>query len=447
MILIHNATIINEGNSFTGSLLLVREKIGRIFRDSVPEALLRICRRVIDARNLWLMPGVIDDHVHFREPGLTHKGDFFTESRAAVAGGVTSCMDMPNTRPQTVTRDALRRKAEMVAGRSAVNYAFYLGATADNRKELERADYSQVCGVKVFIGSSTGGMLVDSEKILQRIFRQVDALIAVHCENEEVIRVNTDIYGRRYGVDIPVQCHPLIRSAEACYRSSAQAVEMADRYGTRLHVLHLSTAREMTLFDAGKPDRKRITAEVCIPHLWFFDLDYGRLGTRIKWNPSVKTAGDRHALQEALKSGKLDLIASDHAPHLPGEKSGGALQAASGGPLVQHSLQVMLELARKGLFTRELVAEKMCHAPARLFRIRHRGFIREGYYADLVLTDPHKLHTVCRDNLQYRCGWSPFEGETFSNSVHTTIVNGNIVYEKGRVIEGAIHGQALEFDR
>jgi dihydroorotase len=313
-------------------------------------------------------------------------------------------------------------------------------------EELKRADHRQICGVKVFMGSSTGNMLVDNEKSLQRIFAEIDALIAVHCEKEEIIRKNVDIYKKEYGESIPVHYHPLIRSAEACYQSSAQAVELADKYGSRLHVLHLSTAREMSLFDAVPSEGKKITAEVCVHHLRFSDADYEKMGTRIKWNPAIKTAEDRQALREALKTGKLDVVATDHAPHLLSEKEGGALQAASGGPLVQHSLQVMLELVKKGLYTKELVTEKMCHAPARLFRVRERGFIREGYYADLVLIDPSASHTVTPGNLLYKCGWSPFEGETFSCSVHTTFVNGNIACENGKVVESVL-GKALEFNR
>lgn len=446
MILIHKATIINEGISFTGSLLLEGERISRVFREEVPEAVLNACRQVIDARGLWLIPGVIDDQVHFRDPGLTHKGDIHTESRAAVAGGVTSYMEMPNTNPQTVTWDAVCQKMEMAAGKSVANFSFYLGATNDNMAELRKADHKQICGVKVFMGSSTGNMLVDNDKALQQIFAEVDTLIAVHCEKEEIIRKNIDIYKKEYGEFIPIQYHPLIRSAEACYQSSAQAVGLADKYGSRLHVLHLSTAREMSLFDVKPLEEKKITAEVCVHHLWFSDADYKKLGARIKWNPAVKTAEDRGVLREALKTGKLDVVATDHAPHLLSEKEGGVLQAASGGPLVQHSLQVMLELVKKGLYTKELVTEKMCHAPAQLFRVRQRGFIREGYYADLALIDPSKPYTVTPGNLLYKCGWSPFEGETFGCSVHTTLVNGNIVYQNGNTIEGGF-GKALEFNR
>ncbi|RNC64044.1 dihydroorotase [Proteiniphilum sp. X52] len=446
MILIHKATIINEGSSFPGSLLLEGDRISRVFREEVPEAVLNACREVIDARGLWLMPGVIDDQVHFRDPGLTHKGDIHTESRAAVAGGVTSYMEMPNTHPQTVTWDALCQKMELAARKSVANFSFYLGATNDNMAELRKADLKKICGVKVFMGSSTGNMLVDNDKALQRIFAEVDTLIATHCEKEEIIRKNIDTYKKEHGEFIPVKYHPLIRSAEACYQSSAHAVELADKYGAKLHVLHLSTARELSLFDTKPLGEKKITAEACVHHLWFSDGDYERLGTRIKWNPAIKTAEDRDALREGLKTGKLDVVATDHAPHLLSEKEGGALQAASGGPLVQHSLQVMLELARKGLYTKELVAEKMCHAPAQLFQVHKRGYIREGYYADLVLIDPSTPYTVTPETLFYKCGWSPFEGETFGCSIHATFVNGNIVYRNGVVTEG-LFGKALEFDK
>lgn len=446
MILIHKATIINEGSSFTGSLLLEGERISRIFRGDVPEQLLNSCREVIDARGLYLMPGVIDDQVHFRDPGLTHKGDLSSESRAAVAGGVTSFMEMPNTNPQTVTNDAHSRKMDLAAEKSVANYAFYLGATNDNLRELKKADNKQVCGVKIFMGASTGNMLVDNEKALQQIFAEVDMLITTHCEKEEIIRENAALYRQRFGEMIPIPLHPVIRSAEACYQSSSHAVELADRYGSRLHVLHLSTAREMSLFSSAPTEEKRITAEVCVHHLWFSDVDYDRLGALIKWNPAVKGVKEREALREALKTGRLDVVATDHAPHLMSEKQGGALQAASGGPLVQHSLQVMLELVEQGHWTKELVVEKMCHAPARLFQIKERGFIREGYYADLVLVDPAVPYTVTADNILYKCGWSPFEGETFSTSVTKTFVNGKLLFDNG-VISDNLFGKALQFDR
>ena len=446
MKLIHKATLINEGKSFRGSVLIEGERISKVFTDEVPENILQRCHEVIDARNLYLIPGVIDDQVHFREPGLTHKGDIATESRAAVAGGVTSFMEMPNTNPQTVTIDALHEKFELASQKSIANYSFYLGATNDNIKELIKVDKKNVCGVKVFMGASTGNMLVDNQKSLQQIFAEVDSLIATHCEKEDIIRDNIDSYKKQFGEDIPIQYHPLIRSEEACYRSSAEAVELADKYGSRLHVLHLSTAREMSLFSPSPIKDKKITSEVCVHHLWFTDEDYARLGTRIKWNPAVKTLADREALGSALKSGKLDVVATDHAPHLLSEKEGGCLKAASGGPLVQHSLQAMLELSEQGFFSKEFVVEKMCHAPAELFQVKDRGYIREGYFADLVLVNPAEKYTVSKSNLLYKCGWSPFEGETFSHSIEKTFVNGNLVFDNGNIVESAL-GKALTFDR
>ncbi|MCK9501488.1 MAG: dihydroorotase [Lascolabacillus sp.] len=445
MILINKATIINEGSSFIGSVLIEGEKISEIFRDDVPEGIFNSCNKVIDARGLYLMPGVIDDQVHFRDPGLTHKGDFYTESRAGVAGGVTSYMEMPNTKPQTITNDDLFRKLEMAAEKSASNFSFYLGATNDNISELKKIDKKYVCGVKVFMGASTGNMLVNNERALQQIFAEVDSLIATHCEKEEIIRDNVDIYKKKFGENIPIKYHPIIRSAEACYQSSTQAIELADKYGSRLHVLHLSTAREMSLLSNSPLEDKKITGEVCVHHLWFTDKDYERLGTKIKWNPAVKSVEDRNAIREALITGKLDVVASDHAPHLLSEKEGGCLQAASGGPLVQHSLQVMLELAHEGLFTKEFIVEKMCHAPAKLFGVKGRGFIRKGYYADLVLIDPSETYTVTDKNILYKCGWSPFEGETFHNSINKTFINGQIAFEDG-VVSEKLFGKALEFE-
>lgn len=445
MILINKATIINEGSSFIGSVLIEGEKISEIFRDDVPEGIFNSCNKVIDARGLYLMPGVIDDQVHFRDPGLTHKGDLCTESRAGVAGGVTSYMEMPNTIPQTITNDDLFRKLEMAAEKSASNFSFYLGATNDNISELKKIDKKYVCGVKVFMGASTGNMLVNNERALQQIFAEVDSLIATHCEKEEIIRDNVDIYKKKFGENIPIKYHPIIRSAEACYQSSAQAIELADKYGSRLHVLHLSTAREMSLLSNSPLEDKKITGEVCVHHLWFTDKDYERLGTKIKWNPAVKSVEDRNAIREALITGKLDVVATDHAPHLLSEKEGGCLQAASGGPLVQHSLQVMLELAHEGLFTKEFIVEKMCHAPAKLFGVKGRGFIRKGYYADLVLIDPSETYTVTDKNILYKCGWSPFEGETFHNSINKTFINGQIAFEDG-VVSEKLFGKALEFE-
>ena len=445
MLLIRNATIINEGASIKGSVLIKNDKIDTIYNNVVPE---EICNRaqIIEADNLYLIPGVIDDQVHFREPGLTHKGTIASESRAAIAGGVTSYMEMPNTNPQTITIDAWEEKTEYAQGKSYANYSFYLGATNDNLAELKRATSKHLCGIKIFMGASTGNMLVDDKKALQAIFAEVDMLIATHCEKESVIRKNIDKYKNEFGEDIPLKYHPLIRSAEACYESSAEAIELADRYGSRLHVLHLSTGQEMRLFDAKPLSEKKITAEVCVHHLWFTDEDYDRLGTRIKWNPAVKTERDRYELRKALLENKLDVVATDHAPHTLKEKEGGALKAASGGPLVQHSLQMMMELVSQNVFSKEQVVEKMCHAPAKLFGVKHRGFIREGYFADLVLVNPNKPYTISKDNILYKCGWSPLEGETLSSNINTTILNGKIVFHNGEVV-GQPSGQVLEFER
>lgn len=443
MLLIHRATIINEGLSFTGSVLLENDKIKAIFQEDVPQEMLHQVQ-VIQAEGLWLMPGVIDDQVHFREPGLTHKADIASESRAAIAGGVTSYMEMPNTTPQTTSIEALDQKFELAAQKSFANYSFYLGATNDNLLELKKVNPKEVCGIKVFMGSSTGNMLVDNQKALSSIFAETGMLIATHCEKEEIIRENMAHYKKLLGDDIPVKYHPLIRSAEACYRSSAEAAELADKYGSRLHILHLSTEKEISLFDNKPLAQKKITGEVCVHHLWFSDQDYEEYGNRIKWNPAVKTIADRNALMKGLLAGKLDVIATDHAPHLWSEKQGSVLQAASGGPLVQHSLQVMLELSHQGKITPEQVVDKMCHAPAILFRIEKRGFIREGYFADLILVNPDKPYTVTKENTFYKCGWSPFDGKTFSTSIDKTILNGKVAFENGRV--NNLIGQRLTFE-
>lgn len=445
MLLIHNATIINEGESFIGSVLIEGERISQIFRDNVSEGIINSCMEVIDANGLYLIPGIIDDQVHFRDPGLTHKGDIFTESRAAVAGGVTSYMEMPNTNPQTITNDAVMKKMEIAYEKSAANFSFYLGATNDNIAELKKVDKKNVCGVKIFMGASTGNMLVNNEKTLQQIFAEVDSLIATHCEKEEIIRDNIDIYKKQFGEDIPIKYHPLIRSAEACYQSSGKAIELADKYGSRLHVLHISTAREMSFFSNSPLEDKKITSEVCIHHLWFSDKDYERLGAKIKWNPAIKTEDDRNALREALSEGKIDVVATDHAPHLLSEKEGGCTKAASGGPLVQHSLQAMMELTHNGVYSKEFVVDKMCHAPARLFGVKDRGFIRKGYFADLVLIDLNKSYTVSQDNILYKCGWSSFEGETFHSTIRKTFVNGKIAFEDG-VVSEKLSGKAIEFE-
>lgn len=445
MKLIYNATIVNEGKSFVGSVLIDGQVIKSVFDTTPPHEVLNNSE-VIDATGLWLLPGAIDDQVHFREPGLTHKADICTESRAAIAGGVTSFMDMPNTKPQTVTIEELDRKYELGAEKSYANYSFYMGATNDNLHELKKVDAKEVCGVKVFMGSSTGNMLVDSRKTLQSIFAEIDMLITTHCEKEEIIRENLACYKAEFGdEDIPLKYHPLIRSAEACYRSSAEAVELADKYGTQLHILHLSTAREVGLFDVKPLAEKKITGEVCVHHLWFTDEDYEKYGSRIKWNPAVKTKADRDGLLRGLLDGHLDVVATDHAPHLWSEKQGGCLKAASGGPLVQHSLLMMLELVKQGKLTKEDVVTKMSHAPAILYKVHKRGYIREGYYADMVLVNPNKPYTITKENILYKCGWSPLEGETMSNSIEKTFLNGDVAYENGNVKE--VRGMRLGFDR
>ena len=446
-ILIKNALIINEGKRFVGSVTVRDEKIERIVAGkNALNGLEEKEYRVIDADGLWLVPGCIDDQVHFREPGLTYKADIASESRAAAAGGVTSFMDMPNTKPQTVTLEALKWKYDRAAEVSAANYAFYLGATNDNADELRKADYGRICGVKVFMGSSTGNMLVDDKETLKRIFSEVPAIIAVHAEKEEIIKRNREYYTGRFGKDLPVMFHPLIRSAEACYASSSEAVELAVKYGARLHILHLSTGKEVSLLDNAPLAEKRITGEVCVHHLFFDDNDYARYGNRIKWNPAIKSYGDRTALINAVNGNRIGIVATEHAPHRLSEKEGNCLRAASGGPLVQHSLLVMAELAAKGVFSMEKVVEKMAHAPAVLFGVEKRGFIREGYYADLVLLNPDKPYTVIRKNILSKCGWSPFEGHKFPCSVTTTVINGTVVYDNGS-FNSSFRGKPLSFKR
>lgn len=446
MLLIKNATIFNDGKRFKGSVLVDGELISAVLKGSdIPED--ECVDEIIDANGLWLMPGVIDDQVHFREPGLTHKADIATESMAAVAGGVTSFMDMPNTMPLTITRDALEDKYRIGAEKSVANYSFYMGATNDNIEELKKVNPAEVCGVKVFMGSSTGNMLVDNRETLSRIFAEIPMLIATHCEDEATIQANKARYKAEYGDDLPIQFHHLIRDAEACYKSSAFAVELATKFNARLHVLHLSTAREMALFGNKKPlKEKKITAEVCVHHLWFSDQDYEQYGNRIKWNPAVKTENDRLKLIEALNQDLIDVVATDHAPHLLREKEGNCLKAASGGPLVQFSLPAMLELAAKGYFTVEQVVRKMCHAPADLFRVQKRGYIQPGFYADLVLVNPAKSMLVTAEIVLSKCGWSPFEGTMLNHSVEKTWVNGQLAYSDGKV-NTAIRGKRLMFNK
>ncbi|MDD4193076.1 MAG: dihydroorotase [Mangrovibacterium sp.] len=442
--IIHQATLVNEGRQFTGSVLVEGEFIRRIYEGEVPPSVLESAT-LIDAAGKYLIPGVIDDQVHFREPGLTHKGDLSTESRAALAGGITSYMEMPNTIPQTTTRIELEKKYARAAEVSAVNYSFYIGATNDNLDEVVSIDPSQVCGIKVFMGSSTGNMLVDDDATLSALFRYAPALVAVHCEDEHIIRNNLDVYREKYGEVIPISRHPRIRDAEACFRSSSKAVELASTFGTRLHVLHLSTADEMPLFEAGPVRDKKITAEVCVHHLWFDERDYIRYGTRIKWNPAIKSPQDKEALWTALLSDQIDVVATDHAPHTLDEKANAYFKAPSGGPLVQHALTVMLEFARQGKIPVWKIVEKMCHAPADLFRIVRRGYIREGFYADLVLIDPEKRWTVVPENLLYKCGWSPFEGTEFTHQVEKTFVNGHLAYDQG-AIDPDVKGKRLLFN-
>lgn len=444
MYLIQNATIINEGKSTKGSVLIEGEIIKAVYTNNETPSEILNRATIINAEGLWLTPGVIDDQVHFRDPGLTHKGDLASESKAAIAGGVTSFMEMPNTKPQTTSIEALDAKFEVASQKSYANYSFYLGATNDNLAELRKIDKKNTCGVKIFMGSSTGNMLVDKRKALEGIFAEIDMIITTHCEEEEIIQKNIAYYKNLLGDDIPVKYHPLIRSAEACYQSSAKAVELADKYGARLHILHLSTEREISLFDIKPLAEKKITGEVCVHHLWFSDEDYEKYGNRIKWNPAVKTKQDRDALLQGLLKGKLDVVATDHAPHLLEEKVGGCLQAASGGPLVQHSLQMMLELSKQGKISKEEVVDKMCHAPATLFRVNKRGYIREGYFADLVLVNPNKDYTITQDNILYKCKWSPLENETVSTSIEKTFLNGQIAFENGQVNE--VRGQALTFN-
>jgi len=443
--LIKNAQIVNEGRIFRGAVLIDGELIAKVFEgEIVPEEIL-LGAKIIDAIGKFLMPGAIDDQVHFREPGMTHKGEIATESRAAVAGGVTSYMEMPNTNPQAVTQQLLEQKYERAAKVSAANYSFYMGATNDNLEEVLKTNGEQVCGIKVFMGSSTGNMLVDNENILSEIFRNTKLLVATHCEDEPTIIRNTAIYREKYGEYVPISAHPKIRSAEACFKLTTKAIELASKFGTRLHVLHLSTADEMKLFDSGPVDKKHITAEVCIPHLWFDERDYIKYGTRIKWNPAIKSVTDKAALWEALLIDKIDVVATDHAPHTLQEKTNTYFKAPSGGPLVQHSLTAMLEMSKKGLITVEKVVEKMCHAPANLFRIDRRGYIREGYYADIILVDKAQPWVVSPENILYKCGWSPFEGTEFSHRVTHTFVNGELVYADGKVIDGKI-GKRLIFN-
>ncbi|MFA6249703.1 MAG: dihydroorotase [Mucilaginibacter sp.] len=441
-ILIKSATIVNEGKQTQADLLIKNGFIEKIAGSIDAKA-----DKEINAEGLHLFPGCIDDQVHFREPGLTHKGNIASESRAAVAGGITSFMEMPNTVPNTLTQQLLQDKYDIAAKNSPANYSFFMGASNDNLDEVLRTDAKNVCGVKVFMGSSTGNMLVDNPTTLEHLFAQSPMLIATHCEDEATIKSNLEHYKQLLGENIPVRLHPKIRSAEACYLSSSMAVELAKKHNTRLHILHISTAKETNLFSNDIPlADKRITAEACIHHLWFTDADYETKGNLIKWNPAVKTETDRDEILKAILDGRIDVIATDHAPHTIEEKSQPYLQAPSGGPLVQHALPAMLELYHHGKTTLEQIAEKMAHNVATIFQIEKRGFIREGYWADMALVNLNSPWQVNKGNILYKCGWSPFEGSTFKASVVSTIVSGNLVYENGKLVSEQ-SGQRMTFAR
>lgn len=441
---IHNARIVNEGQTFCGAIVIENEVIAEVLKQGEePSA---PCDETIDAQGCYLLPGVIDDHVHFRDPGLTHKADMYTESMAAAAGGVTSYMDMPNTNPQTTTLEALENKFQDAATKSIVNYSFYFGATNNNADDLTKLDKKHVCGVKLFMGSSTGNMLVDRMETLKNIFANAGMLIATHCEDQNIISANAAAYQKKYGDDPDVKYHPEIRSEEACYESSALAVQLAKETGARLHIMHISTAKELTLLEDKPIAEKNITAEACVSHLFFCDEDYEKFGTRIKCNPAIKSKKDRDALRQALTCNLIDVIGTDHAPHLLSEKQGGALKAVSGMPTLQFSLTAVMELVHQGQLSIEQLVQKMCHAPATLYQIERRGFIRPGYQADLILVNPQKEWTVTNDCLLSKCGWSPMEGETFHSKVEKTFVNGHLVYADNQV-NTTHRGQALTFCR
>ena len=441
---IHNARIVNEGQTFDGAIVIENEVIAEVLKaGETPTA---PCDETIDAQGMYLIPGVIDDHVHFRDPGLTHKADMTSESKAAAAGGVTSYMDMPNTNPQTTTLEALEDKFKDAANKSIVNYSFYFGATNNNADDLAKLDKTQVCGVKLFMGSSTGNMLVDQMETLKNIFANAGMLIATHCEDQHIISANTAIYKEKYGDDPDVKYHPAIRNEEACYESSALAVKLAKETGARLHIMHISTAKELTLLENKPIEEKNITAEACVSHLFFCDKDYERFGARIKCNPAIKSEADRDALRQALTENLIDVIGTDHAPHLLSEKQGGALKAVSGMPTLQFSLNSVMELVHEGLLSMEQLVQKMCHAPATLYQIEKRGFIRPGYQADIVLLNPQKEWMVTNECILSKCEWSPMEGQTFHSKVEKTFVNGHLVYADNQVDENH-RGQALRFCR
>ncbi len=443
-VLIRNAKIVNEGAIFEGDILIENEFIKEIAEKISPKSSDCV---IIDAEGSYVMPGAIDDQVHFREPGLTHKGNIETESRAAVAGGITSFIEQPNTVPNAVTQELLEDKYQIASQKSYANYSFMMGGTNDNLEEVLKTNPRNVAGIKLFLGSSTGNMLVDNPEVLEKIFSSTKMLIAVHCEDEATIKANTEKYREEFGDDIPMKYHHLIRSAEACYLSSSRAIELAKKTGARLHVFHLSTAKEMELFTNKIPlEQKQITAEVCVHHLWFTDADYETKGSLIKWNPAVKTQADKDALWKALLDDRIDVIATDHAPHSLEEKINPYMTCPSGGPLVQHAVVAMFEAHHQGKISVEKIVEKMCHNPAKIFKIEKRGFIREGFYADLAIVNTHLPWNVKKENILYKCGWSPFEGYNFKSRVTHTFVNGKLVYQNGKVKEVKV-GQRLLFER
>lgn len=442
-LLIRHAQLVNEGKIYHADVLIKNGIIEKIDTNGIAMP----ADRVIDATGLYMLPGAIDDQVHFREPGLTHKGEIYTEAKAAVAGGVTSYMEMPNTSPTATTVELLEHKYTRASQCSLANYSFFIGTTNTNLEELLKIDERKVCGVKIFMGSSTGNMVVDDPVALERVFKEVRTLIATHCEDDPMIKANTERYKNEFGEDLPAKYHPLIRSEDACYKSSSFAVELAKKHDTRLHILHISTAKELSLFRNDIPlSQKRITAEACVHHLWFSDADYETKGNYIKWNPAVKTAADRDAIFKAVLDGRIDVIATDHAPHTIEEKEQSYLKAPSGGPLVQHSLNAMLEFYHQGKISLEMIVQKMSHNVAEMFEIDRRGFIREGFYADLVLVDLNQSYTVSKENILYKCNWSPFEGQLFHSVVKQTIVNGNVVYDNGKFDEST-YGMRMLFNR
>ncbi len=439
--LIKGAKVVLEGESKFLDVLIKGERI-----EKIGTSLSAIGAKEINAEGHILIPGMIDDQVHFREPGLTHKAEIFTESRAAVAGGITSYMEMPNTQPQALTQPLLAEKYGIAALRSMANYSFYMGVSNDNLEEVLKTNAGDVCGVKIFMGASTGNMLVDNDHTLESVFSRSEMLIALHCESEPIIKNNLALFKAKFGEDIPVHYHPEIRNAEACYASSSHAVALAKRYGTRIHVLHISTAKETELFESGPVEGKKITAEACVHHLWFSDADYAEKGNFIKWNPAVKSAEDRAQIWQAILDDRIDVIATDHAPHTREEKANSYASCPSGGPLVQHAIQALFEKWKTGQISLENLVRKTAHSVAILFQIQDRGFIREGFYADLVLVNPEKPYTVSQQNIAYKCGWSPFEGTTFSSSIASTFVNGNRVWD-GQTWNEGIRGKRLLFNR